>query len=507
MPSFVMYFKTIALLLLLQGILSHTAMGQAGTLMPLSERLGDTIDASERNYFGLFPLYPNFQSGRLYKVNETLYRLRLQLIDNNQESEAVIELDNNRLAAIQHYLDNFETLFDNEQSVAWGYVIKVANPVWHINRQSPQVTATLVDKTLRKGQLLYVDENVLVLARQKSLNQWPAAENLHVLPRSSLYRVHVAVPRKLGLLRSYGTTLYNDSTAFSANITAPLKEVAALPSFIPPELTASITETLAQQPNTRFAGSESPTRIKRMWRHWDLTMTSRIRGASVTSAFKLFFDGQDSGRRDIFFASPSLQLDYYQSLTLRTDLIGRLHYRPRYPLQDTQRLDGLPGLFLSTNESDRSFFQVSGISFDVLWNINLMSPARQLQALQKPAFLDLTEMRIEIGPTFSYLHIDTRAARAELARFYTAYASQNQTIYASTFEVGGYFGAKLTRAINRWLAIGLDLRVVAFPSLEIDYRDSRNPLQDDRTFEFQPLVAKSDFFYDASLALRFRIHL
>ncbi len=136
-----------------------------------------------------------------------------------------------------------------------------------------------------------------------------------------------------------------------------------------------------------------------------------------------------------------------------------------------------------------------------------MSPARRLQSLQNTKFLDLTEMRIEIGPTFSYLHFDTRVPQAELPRFYTDFAAQNQTIYASSFEVGGYFGAKITRAINRWLAIGLDLSVVAFPSLEFDYSDSRNPLQDGRTFEFQPLVAKSDFFFDASLALRFRIYL
>lgn len=509
MPSFSMHFRILTLLLLLccQPMLSQPLYGQESIQVPLSERLGDTIETEEKNYFGLFPLYPNFQSARLYQVNETLYRLRLQLLDGDQISEAVIELDNNRLAAIQHYIDNFETLFDNEQSVAWGYVIKVANPVWHINRKSPSVEATLVDKSRRRGQLLYVNEDVLVLSKQRALNSWPDADDVVVLPRSSLFRVQIEVPRKIGALRTYGAVLYNDSTAFARHIAASFKDVAALPAFMAPELESRIQETLAAQPNTRALGPGNPQKIKRTWRHWDLAMTSRLRGLNVQSAMKLFFDGQDSGRRDLYFASPSIQLDYYQSLTLRTDLIGRLQYRPRYALQDTRQLDGLVGLLVAVDAPEKSFFQLSGVSFDLLWSYNFMSPASRLQSLQNPKFLDRTEMRIEAGPTFSYLHFDTRATQTDLPRFYTDFAPQNQTIYASTFEVGGYFGAKMTHAINRWLAVGLNLSVVAFPSLEIDYSDSRNPLQDNRTFEFQPLVAKSDFFYDASLALRFRIYL
>lgn len=509
MPSFVMHFNRIArfLLLLCPFFLLQAASGQVSTLVPLSARMGDTIDLEERNYFGLFPLYPNFESAKLYQVNETLYRLRLQLMDNGQSSEAVIELDNNRLAAIQHYIDNFESLFDNEQSVAWGYVIKVANPVMHINRKSPGVEATLVDKSRRRGQLLYIDENVLVLSKEKTLQHWPGAEAIDVLPRSSLLRVSPEVTGKIGFLRNHGATLFNDSTAFARHIVAPLKAVAALPAFRSPELSARIEETLAAQPNTRMPGAENPNKIKRNWQHWDLAINSRLPGLDFHAALKLFFDGEDGGRRDLYFASPSVQLDFYQSLSLRSDVIGRLQYRPRFALQDRRRSNGIAGLLLSVDEPERSFFQISGTSFDLLWSYDFMDHARRLQSLQNPAFLDLTELRIELGPTFSYLHIDTRATRADLPFFYTAFADQNQTIYASTFEIGGYFSAKMTRAINRWLAIGLDLSVVAFPALEIDYRDSRNALQDNRTFEFQPLVARSDFFYDASLSLRLRIYL
>ncbi|UCD05302.1 MAG: hypothetical protein JSV98_09330 [candidate division WOR-3 bacterium] len=81
----------------------------------VSERVGDVIDAKERDQFGLFPAVEGFQEARFYRFREGGYALEIttaeeKLLSVNSWSSAVL--------LMKDYIDNYERFESHPDSFA-----------------------------------------------------------------------------------------------------------------------------------------------------------------------------------------------------------------------------------------------------------------------------------------------------------------------------------------------------------------------------------------------------
>lgn len=150
----------------LLGAGTSTVSGQAADQpLVLSGRVGSTIDAESRDYFGLFPHFEGFVTATAFDDGEEIVRI----VVRSRDSDRVDTLRISREAAneIGRFIDHFEALRERTDQVRWHLMHPHVRPTRTPPRGGRVAVATREGSIVR-GYILQATHLTLVLASDRS---------------------------------------------------------------------------------------------------------------------------------------------------------------------------------------------------------------------------------------------------------------------------------------------------------------------------------------------------
>lgn len=141
------------------------------TVHILSSRLGEVIDKSERDYFGLFPLSEKFYSAKT--IPDTNGRIRLTITSKTEESisDTTIIINAEKAQELTDFIDDFEMILRKEKKVRWDLIGDLALVPKFTNNDNAEVTITERGGRQQIGKMLYATDSLIVL--------WQSADSYH----------------------------------------------------------------------------------------------------------------------------------------------------------------------------------------------------------------------------------------------------------------------------------------------------------------------------------------
>lgn len=211
----------------------------------LSERIGTSITAEDRAYFGLFPDRADFVSASVFEGSGS--DIALHITTSNRQ---VVETLSSAVATeLENYLDNYERyILENDfQSLNWLLIRHLVNPESPYGEGQP-VHIRLHDGASYQGRLLYADEDHILLTQAPDMllyadTAYVIAIRPHDIERMGSRAEQIPQVRSLlstlfpPIPHAENTPVNPDQNAYEVSLLSKLREGMALePTRIPPEI-------------------------------------------------------------------------------------------------------------------------------------------------------------------------------------------------------------------------------------------------------------------------------
>ncbi len=197
----------------------------------LSERVGEEIDSTERDYFCLFPGIDGFRSARFFTLPDGRMELVVSRRSDGNITDTVLSVAPEIPRKLQEIIDNFEVYCAGKRQISNARILKefFRSPCRGMEMEKykstrkrnghPVITVSTIDGLSLVGKLLYVCDTVLVLWASNSPYAWRqvrefslpinanAIENIVIQGKSSTLKGAVfgcVIGAGLGALFGYG---------------------------------------------------------------------------------------------------------------------------------------------------------------------------------------------------------------------------------------------------------------------------------------------------------------
>ncbi len=231
--------RTLITIVCLLTCIQTTVAQRFPRSIPLSNRVGDTIEKHEREYFGLFPWVEYFSNASVAQVSNTNYQI---IIDSGDRQQEVLTLDVLQFQALQRYIEDFELRYTDQKAANWDHITAYTSPIHEPFGPAHAYEITLITGQKRYGKILWADEEGVYISQQVSA-RYPSqtGNSLTYIPRGRLFRLNMQTPL-LQSLQDKLDILYAGEPQTYLSLTLPrLKTVALHPRSMPPELYAIAT--------------------------------------------------------------------------------------------------------------------------------------------------------------------------------------------------------------------------------------------------------------------------
>ena len=144
-------------------------------IIQISERIGSEIDSTTRVYFGLFSKVKNYKRAYLEKQNEQL-RFVIECDSAGKSSVEYLNINQQLFDDYKYWIDNFEVITQPEYADKHNYdstFFKNCRVTgYYSNKNKKKINVTLMDSSKITGQLLYADDDFLVLYQSNENYSW-----------------------------------------------------------------------------------------------------------------------------------------------------------------------------------------------------------------------------------------------------------------------------------------------------------------------------------------------
>ncbi len=176
------FFVSVFLILFLQD----TQAQRNQLSFTLSNRVGDTIEPHEREYFKLFAFYEHFDGARFTKTSASTYNITVEA-DGKID---VYTLPQERVDALRQYIDNFEARYTGQQPHQWEHIGSLARAITVPYGIPGRYKLTLINGQKVEGKLAYADESGIFIARHLSKESaLQTASNVKFIPTNQIFRL------------------------------------------------------------------------------------------------------------------------------------------------------------------------------------------------------------------------------------------------------------------------------------------------------------------------------
>lgn len=237
------YSRQVVLVALMLCITSPVVAQQ--TPYVLSERLGTSISAEDRAYFGLFPDRADFVSASVFEGSGS--DIAIHITTRNRR---VIETLSRAVATeLGSYLDNYERyILENDfQSLNWLLIRHLVNPEVPYS-EGQRVHVRLHNGLSHEGRLLYADEEHILLTQAPDMLSYADTAYVIAIRPHDIERMGARaeeIPQVRSLLatlfppipRAENTPVDPEQNAYEGSLLSKLREDMALEAArIPPEI-------------------------------------------------------------------------------------------------------------------------------------------------------------------------------------------------------------------------------------------------------------------------------
>ena len=146
-----------------------------GNILQISERIGNEIDSTTRVYFGLFSKVKNYKKAYLEKQNEQL-RFVIECDSAGKSSVEYLNINQQLFDDYKYWINNFEMIaqpdYTDKHEYDSTFFKNCRVTGYYSNKNKKQINITLMDSSKITGQLLYANDNFLVLYLSNENYSW-----------------------------------------------------------------------------------------------------------------------------------------------------------------------------------------------------------------------------------------------------------------------------------------------------------------------------------------------
>jgi len=163
---------TLRLILFLLCLSFPAALPAQNSAIRFSQRVGDTIDRAERDYFVLFQNVPAFHSASTVAYRDSTLLVRITTRTDEVDNDTLIAIPRATAQELARYIDNFEAVYRYEVPIDFPLLHKVASPNRHPSEEGSTIEVVLRDGRSVSGELLFVGDSTLVIGPPDSSYDW-----------------------------------------------------------------------------------------------------------------------------------------------------------------------------------------------------------------------------------------------------------------------------------------------------------------------------------------------
>lgn len=138
----------------------------------LSSRVGEDIDRSEGDYFGLFPSAKDFVSARSFAHTDGRVQFMITRQTNEGISHSTFTINAENAEALRGFVEDFEMILRKERQVRWdliGDLVRVPSSTYN---DGVEMTITTRGGEQHTGTALYATDSLLVLWQSTDPYNW-----------------------------------------------------------------------------------------------------------------------------------------------------------------------------------------------------------------------------------------------------------------------------------------------------------------------------------------------
>jgi hypothetical protein len=166
--------QQLIMISLLYFILVVTAVTSLPAQQPgFSNRVGDTVDPAEQEYFRLFPFNGLFEQASLTgSINSELY-VTIQRTLNGIRNDTAFVLGPSTATALFTYIENYEQLWSSDSShIDWNELTLLVRPSRPYNTEPVDIWITTLDGQEIEGEVVLANDTLLIIAPGSIGNDW-----------------------------------------------------------------------------------------------------------------------------------------------------------------------------------------------------------------------------------------------------------------------------------------------------------------------------------------------
>jgi hypothetical protein len=138
----------------------------------LSSRVGEDIDRSERDYFGLFPSAKDFVSARSFAHTDGRVEFMITWQTNEGISHSTFTINAENAEVLRGFVEDFEMVLRKERQVRWDLIAGLARVPSFAYNDGVEMTITTRGGEQHTGTVLYATDSLLVLWQSTDPYNW-----------------------------------------------------------------------------------------------------------------------------------------------------------------------------------------------------------------------------------------------------------------------------------------------------------------------------------------------
>lgn len=138
----------------------------------LSSRVGEDIDQSERDYFGLFPSAKDFVSAKSFVYADGRVAFVITRKTNEGISDSTLIINTEKAEELHGFIEDFEMILRKERSVRWELIARLVHVPSFAYNDGVEMTITTRGSEQHTGTMLYATDSLLVLWQSTDPYNW-----------------------------------------------------------------------------------------------------------------------------------------------------------------------------------------------------------------------------------------------------------------------------------------------------------------------------------------------
>ena len=158
MKRLLIYFSWLFLIILVDYFTAQDSL----QLYCLSDRIGNEINAAEKNYYGFFPKIRDFTSAKLYHSDDDIM-IKISYHLEGVSHDSIINWNKEIVKSVKNYVENLGSIPVEKMKINWSPIYPYVRPQHRSFQFGEKITINTISDVEYNGYLMTTDSTNLSL--------------------------------------------------------------------------------------------------------------------------------------------------------------------------------------------------------------------------------------------------------------------------------------------------------------------------------------------------------